>query len=96
MFKRIEDLKHGLDDFNIYLPRTKVIIEDTKKAEKDIMVDMRERLNGYIVRLSHDFALKNYDYIMTQIADKTVRDIYKVLGPFDHYSHRDADDDLDS
>ena len=33
---------------------------------------------------------------MNQIADKTVRDIYKVLGPFDHYAQRDVDDELDS
>lgn len=95
MSNQIEHLKHGLDDFNIYLPQTAVIIKDLKKAEKEIMVDMRERLNGYITRLNHDFALKNYEYIQTEVADKTVRDIYKVLGPFDHFTHKDLDDDLD-
>ncbi len=78
-------LKESLDDFNIYLPATQIIMKDKLRAEKDIMVDMRERLNGYIIKLSHDFALSNYDYVMTEISDKTIRDIYKVLGPFDHY-----------
>lgn len=96
MVDRITELKAGLDDFNIYLPRTQVIIKDYSKAEKEIMVDMRERLNGYIARLNHDFSLSNYQYVMTECADKTVRDIYKVLGPFDHFAGREVDDDLDS
>ena len=40
-----------------------MIVEDLKKAEKEIMVDMRERLNGYVMRLNHDFALSNYEYV---------------------------------
>ena len=60
------------------------------------MVDLRERLNGYIIRLSHDFALANYDYVMKNSRDKVVKDIYWVLGPFDHYAHHDADDDMDT
>ena len=95
MQSRIAELMNSLDNFNIYLPQTQVIIKDVKRAEKDIMVDLRERLNGYIMTLNHDFALSNYQYVMDHIGDKTVRDIYKVLGPFDHFSHRDADDDLD-
>lgn len=96
MVTRIDDLRQSLDDFNIYLPKTQVIIKDIVKAEKEIMVDMRERLNGYIARLNHDFALSNYQHVMTQIKDKTVQDIYKVLGPFDHFKDKEADDELDA
>ena len=96
LHENIHKLKEGLDDFNIYLPRSQVIMKDERKAEKDIMVDLRERLNGYIVKLNHDFALSNYTYVMTQVADKNIRDIYKVLGPFDHYLHHDVDDDMDA
>jgi len=71
-------------------------MKDEKRAEKDIMVDLRERLNGYIIKLSHQFALANYDYVMTTVHDKTIKDIYKVLGPFDHFAHHDADDDMDT
>ena len=63
---------------------------------KDITVDIRERLNGYIVQLNHDFALDNYNYVMDHVGDKTIRDIYKVLGPFDHFAHREVDDDMDA
>lgn len=71
-------------------------MKDKLRAEKDIMVDMRERMKGYITALDHSFALSNYDYVMTEISDKTIRDIYKVLGPFDHYQHHDCDDDMDT
>ena len=70
-------------------------MKDVKRAEKDILVDMRERLNGYIIPLNHDFGLNNYKYVMNMMSDTTIRDIYKVLGPFDHYAHREADDELD-
>ena len=71
-------------------------MKDKKRALNDIMVDLRERLAGYIIKLNHSFALSNYDYVVQNISDKTVRDIYKVLGPFDHYSHHEADDDMDT
>ena len=60
MQSRIAELMNSLDNFNIYLPQTQVIIKDVKRAEKDIMVDLRERLNGYVMTLNHDFALSNY------------------------------------
>ena len=80
--QKINRLKIGLDDFNIYLPQTKVILkeENTRKALENITVDIRERLAGYIVKLDHRFALDNYDYVMNEVSDKTIRDIYKVLG----------------
>ena len=96
MQEQIEKLKDGLDEFNTYLPETQVIMKDEKRAEKDIMVDLRERLNGFIVKLDHKFALTNYDYVMQNIKDKTVKDIYRTLGPFDHYAHVDVDDDMDT
>ena len=46
--------------------------------------------------MNHDFALANYDYVTTQIADRTIQDIYKVLGPFDHFLHHDAEDEMDT
>ena len=94
--KRIAHLRASLDDFNIYLPETQVIMKDENRAKKDIVVDLRERLNSYVIRLNHNFALKNYDHVMLEISDKTIRDIYKVLGPFDHFAHHDADDDMDT
>ena len=87
-----------MNDFNIYLPQTKVILKEdkVKKALNEITVDIRERLNGYIVKLNHQFALDNYDYVINEVSDKTIQDIYKVLGPFDHYAYHEFDDDLDT
>ena len=63
LMNSVAKLKQGLDDFNTYLPTTQVIMKDKLRAEKDIMVDMRERLNGYIIKLNHSFALSNYNYV---------------------------------
>lgn len=70
--------------------------ENTRLALENITVDIRERLNSYVVKLNHRFALDNYDYVMNDVSDKTIRDIYKVLGPFDHYAYHDYDDELDA
>lgn len=96
LHKEVGKLRDSLDDFNIYLPKTQVIMKDEEKAKKDIIVDLRERLAGLITKVNHDFALENYDYVMTSITDKTVQDIYKILGPFDHFAHHDVDDDMDT
>jgi len=71
-------------------------MKDEKRADKEISVDLRERLNGYIIKLNHEFSLSNYDYVMDNVQDKVIKDIYKVLGPFDHFQHHDADDDMDT
>ena len=39
------------------------------EARKDIIVDLRERLNGYITKIDHSFALENYEYVIDNIHD---------------------------
>lgn len=38
-------------------------------------------------RLDHTFGLENYRYVLEQISDAKIRDIYKKLGPFDHFEY---------
>ena len=40
--------KHDLDSFNIYLPGSVLAVDDMFTASKNIMVDLRERINGYV------------------------------------------------
>lgn len=54
---QVSKLRESLDDFNIYLPKTQVIMKDEQRATKDIIVDLRERLAGLITKVNHDFAL---------------------------------------
>lgn len=35
-------------------------MKERTKAVKDIQVDLRERLNSYITKVDHSFALANY------------------------------------
>ena len=53
---------------------------------------MRERINSYIEKINHSFALENYDYIMKNVNDQVIKDIYLKLGPFDHFEHKDPDE----
>ena len=48
-------------------------------------MDLRERINSYIGKVDHTFALANYDHVMNTIVDEKCKDIYRQLGPFDHY-----------
>lgn len=94
--KEIKTLSEGLETFNMYLPKTQIKVEDEVKARKDITVDLRERLTGYISKIDHSFALDNYQFVIDNVHDKVIKDIYRLLGPFDHYEHHDADDELDA
>ena len=85
-----------MDAFSTYLPKSQVKIEDEVKARKDIQVDLRERINSYIYKIDHEFALDNYDYVLQTVNDKTIKDIYRLLGPFDHYEYNELDDDLEA
>lgn len=62
--------------------------------KNDITVDLRERINGFIKKVDHSFGLSNYNYILEKMKDERVKDIYRTLGPFDHWEHYNADDDM--
>ena len=62
--------------------------------KNDITVDLRERINGFIKKVDHSFALSNYNYILEKMKDERVKDIYRTLGPFDHWEHFNPDDDM--
>jgi hypothetical protein len=36
--------------------------------------------------------LENYKYVLQNIQDDVVKDVYKKLGPFDHFEFRDLDE----
>ena len=94
--KEVAKLKEGLDEFNTYLPATQIVMKERAKAEQDIKVDLRERLNSYIARVDHSFALANYEYIMANVTDEHIKNIYRTLGPFDHFEHHEVDDEMDT
>lgn len=92
--KRIKQLNDSLEQFNVYLPNTCIVLQDPKKAVNDIKVDLRERLNGYIQKVDHSFGLKNFQYIIDNIKDERVKDVYRTLGPFDHFDNKSKDEDV--
>jgi hypothetical protein len=54
-------------------------------AKNSIKVDIRERINSFIEKIDHSFGLENYHYVLESINDDLVKDIYRKLGPFDHF-----------
>jgi len=82
---KIADLKNSLNTFNVYLPNTQLSVDDPQKAERDIKIDLRERITSFVTKIDHKFAMENYDYVMEHVKDDQVKEIYKQLGPFDHY-----------
>ena len=35
--------------------------------------------------MDHSFGLDNYQYVLGNINDELIKDIYRKLGPFDHF-----------
>ena len=64
LLKKISQLFDSLEQFNAYLPNSVIVQKDLKKVQNDVKVDLRERLNSYIQKVNHDFALKNYQFIV--------------------------------
>lgn len=60
---------------------------DINQLTTQIKVDVRERINQVLERVDHTFGLDNYRYVLEQISDARIKDIYKKLGPFDHFEY---------
>lgn len=65
-----------LGAFNVYLPNTRIIVDDMNKIISDIKVDLRERVHSQIAKIDHGFALKNYEHILKEVRDETINRIY--------------------
>ena len=45
-----------------------------------------------IQKVDHSFGLSNYNYVMENISEQVVKDVYRSLGPFDHYEYKEDDE----
>ena len=87
-----------MENYQLYLPKARVTVseDDMPKTNMTIKVDVRERMNTFIEKIDHSFGLDNYNWVQDNITDVGIKDIYKKLGPFDHFEHRDPDEaDMD-
>lgn len=89
---QLKKFDQDLDSFTVYLPKTVLRCDDMLRAEQEIKVDLQGRLTDYIVEIDHAFALENFDHIMRTVRDEKIKDIYRSLGPYDHFSDKDPDD----
>ena len=90
--KTIAKMGAGLEGLNLYLPQTKIVCPDMEKAHAQIKIDLKERIHSYIQKIDHSFALDNYKYVLENVNVQVVKDIYKTLGPFDHFENRDPEE----
>jgi len=49
-------------------------------------------MKGLIKQIDHGFGIRNYDYIISHVRDARIKEIYKSMGPYDHFAHKDLDD----
>jgi len=75
------------------LPEWRLKVDDIGVVATQIKIDVRERINQVLERMDHTFGLENYRYVLEQISDEKVRDIYKKLGPFDHFAYSNVGDE---
>lgn len=91
--KSISSLQNKLESFSVYLPQWKLKEADMNQISTQIKVDVRERINQVLERVDHSFGLDNYRYVIEQISDAKIKDIYKKLGPFDHFEYASVSDE---
>jgi len=78
-------LGSGLEEFSLYLPTSRLTIKDFDLLKQTIKVELRERFKSFVDKVDHSFGLDNYQYVLGNINDELIKDIYKKLGPFDHF-----------
>jgi len=74
------------------LPKSAVVIEDLNHAKSTIKIDLKERINSYITKIDHSFGIENYNHVLQNSEHDAIKDVYRKLGPFDHFEHMSADD----
>ncbi|CDW89554.1 UNKNOWN [Stylonychia lemnae] len=91
--QKIKNIKNSLKQFNVYMPKYALQIEDMSLATNQIKVDLKERITSFIRETNHQLALDNYDYVVNIQQNEAIAKIYKQLGPFDFYMEK-IDEDL--
>ena len=65
--KQMKDLTGKLDNFEGYLPKTKLMATEIETVKNKIKVEVRDRIKGLIKDVDHSFAIKNYQEILNKI-----------------------------
>jgi hypothetical protein len=81
----ITKLGSGLEEFSLYLPTSRLTVPDMDMLKQTIKVELRERFKSFIENVDHSFGLDNYHYVLGNVNDELIKDIYRKLGPFDHF-----------
>ena len=89
----IKNLSQKLESFDVYLPKTRITVSNLAEAKAKIKVDIRERIKNYIKPIDHSFAIENYNYICDSAKGDLTKEIYRKLGPFDHYMFLSEEDE---
>jgi len=90
--QQLETFRNDLDSFNIYLPKTVLTVSNFPLLEEEITTELTEKMKGLIKQIDHGFAIRNYDYIIKNVRDARIKEIYKSMGPYDHFAHKDLED----
>jgi hypothetical protein len=85
--------RNDLDSFNIYLPKTVLTVTNFPLLKDDIVAELNEKMKGLIKQIDHGFAVRNYEYIIKNVRDTRIKEIYKSMGPYDHYAHIDMEEE---
>lgn len=89
----IEKITEKLDNMGTYLPCNRL------KFDKDMSLDdmipqiqdsLEKLINKNFEDVDQEFAFENYKYIMEEVQNPNLKNIYKLLGPFDfsHYNEK--------
>jgi excinuclease UvrABC helicase subunit UvrB len=90
--EQLVDFRDDLDSFNVYLPKTRLNVQHMEELSIEITNELDEKMKHLIKQIDHGFAVSNYDYIIKNIRDTRIKEVYKTMGPYDHFAKKDLDD----
>ena len=83
--EQVKSITNDLKEFNIYMPKYQLKIQDIQNAVSQIKTDIKDRLQSYFQETYHNFSLQNYEYVLKTHQNEKIARVYKQLGPFDYY-----------
>ena len=83
--EQVKNITSDLKEFNIYMPKYQLKIQDNQNAVSQIKTDIKDRLQSYFQETDHKFSLQNYEYVLNTHKNDKIARVYKQLGPFDYY-----------
>lgn len=75
--EQVKNITKDLKEFNIYMPKYQIKVQDLENAMMQIRSEVKDRLNNLFSETDHTFSLQNYEYVLNTHQNPMIARVYK-------------------